>query len=124
MYAEVKKISNNVVSLVSVRDLSQNTLNLEIVTKNKVVEMKMSLENIPIPYMIHLHKQTGDIIYIDLLKETLKVSRLQSSKSNIENQLGKEKVENKAHKRRIKSHKHICWIFIAKETKGLPHINY
>ena len=92
-----EKISNNVVSLVSVRDLSQNTLNLEIATKNKVAEMKMSLENIPIPYMIHLHKQTGDIIYTDLLKETLKVSILQSSKSNIENQLGKEKVENKAH---------------------------
>ena len=59
-----------------VKDHTQNTLNLVIETKNKVSKMTMSLENIHIPNMIHLHKQTCDIIYIDLLKETLKVSRM------------------------------------------------
>ena len=85
LYVEVKKIYSKDLSLVTVRDHTQNTLNLEITTKNKVVEMKMSLEIIPIPDMIHLHKQTGDIIYTDLLNETLKVSRMQSRKSKIEN---------------------------------------
>ena len=85
LYAEVKKNSSKDVSLVTVKDHSQNTLNLEIETKNKVVEMKMSLDNIPILDMIHLHKQTEDIIYTDMLKEILKVSMLQSSKRKIEN---------------------------------------
>ena len=76
LYVELKKISNKDVSLVSVRDHTQNTLNLRIETKNKVPKMRMSLDNIPIPDMIHLHKQTEDIIYIELLKDTLKVSRL------------------------------------------------
>ena len=55
LYADARKISNKDVSLVTVRDRNQNTLNLAIETKNKVVEMRMSLENIPIPDMIHLH---------------------------------------------------------------------
>ena len=62
---------------VTIRDHTQNTLNLEITTKNKVAEMRMNLENIPTPDMIHFHKQVGEVIYSDLLKATLKVSRLQ-----------------------------------------------
>ena len=64
--------------------------------------MKMDLENIPIPDMIHLHKQTRDIIFIDMLKDTLKLSKLQTSKSRIENQLMQEKVENESHESQIK----------------------
>ena len=64
--------------------------------------MKTDLENIPIPDMIHLHKQTRDILFIDMLKDTLKLSKLQTSKSRIENQLKQEKVENEAHKSQIK----------------------
>ena len=66
-------------------------------TKNKVAEMKMNLEKIPIPDMIHMHKQTGDIIYTDLLKATLKVSRMQYSNTKIENHLRQENVENRSH---------------------------
>ena len=64
--------------------------------------MRLNLENIPAPYMIHLHKQAEEVIYSDLLKDTLKVSRLQSTKSKIKNQLRQEKVENKAHQQQIK----------------------
>ena len=53
LYAEVKKMSSKDVSLVTLRDHYKNTLNLSGATTNKVVEMKMSLENIPIPGMIH-----------------------------------------------------------------------
>ena len=52
--------------------------------------------------MIHLHIETGDIIYTDLLKETLQVSKLQSSKKRVENLLRQEKVENKSHQTQIK----------------------
>ena len=64
--------------------------------------MRMNLNNIPATDMIHLHRETCDIIYIDLLKETLQVSKLQSSKKTIENLLKQEKVENKDHKTQIK----------------------
>ena len=43
LYADVRKISSKDVSLVTVRYHTQNTLNLALETKNKVVEMRMSL---------------------------------------------------------------------------------
>ena len=97
LYSEVRKISNRDVSLIFVRDYSQNTLNLALATKNRVTEMNMSLENIPIPDMIYLNKKIGDILFTNRLKATLKLSKLQTSKSRIENQLRQEKVENKSH---------------------------
>ena len=83
LYDDVRKISIKDVSLVTVRDHDQNNLNLAVVTKNKVVEMRMNLENIYVPDMIHIHKKTGEVIYSDLLKAILKVSRLQSTKSKV-----------------------------------------
>ena len=52
--------------------------------------------------MIHLHKQIREVIYSDLLKATLKVSWLQSTKSKVENWLRQERVENKSHQQQIK----------------------
>ena len=100
----MRKISIQDVSLVSVRDYAQNNdMNLALETKNRVVEMKMNLEDIPIPGMIHLHKQTGDILFTDLLKATMRLSKLHINKRKIENHLRQEKVENKAHQTQIKS---------------------
>ena len=45
--------------------------------------------------MIHIHRETGDIIYIYLLKATLQVLKLQSSKRKVGDLLKKEKVEKK-----------------------------
>ena len=56
LYADIRIFFSKDAALVTVRDHVQNTLNLAIVTKKKVVEMRMNLENIPIPDMIHLHK--------------------------------------------------------------------
>ena len=100
--SEVRNICNQDVSLVSVRDYVQNTLNLALAIKNKVVEVKMNLDDIPIPDMIHLHKQTWDILFTHFLKITVELSKLQILKGKIENQLRQEKVENKAHQTQIK----------------------
>ena len=62
----------------------------------------MNLDDIPIPNMVHLHKQTGDILFTHLLKIMLALSKLQTLKGKIENQLRQEKVENKAHQTQIK----------------------
>ena len=97
LYSEVRKISNQDVSLVSVRDYVQNTLNSALASKNRVVEVKMNLNDIPIPDMIHLHKKTGDILFTHLMKFTMELSKLYILEGKIENQLRKEKVENKVH---------------------------
>ena len=76
LYADVRKISNKDVSLVTVRDHTQNTLNLAVATKNRVAVIRLNLENIHVPDMIHLHKQTGEVIYSDFIKVNLKVSML------------------------------------------------
>ena len=102
LYAEVRKLSNHDTSLVTVRDHAKNTLNLAMTTGNKVSEMGMNLKNIPTTDMINLQKQAGDIIYTDLLKATLQVSKLQSSKRKVENLLRWEKVKNKSHQTQIK----------------------
>ena len=43
-------------SLIAIRDQARNTLNLELETNSKVAEIKMDLEDIPIPDMIDFHK--------------------------------------------------------------------
>ena len=68
----------------------------------KVVVMRIKFKNIHVTGMIHLHKKTGAFIYTDLLKETLQVSKLQSSNKRVEYLLRKEKVENKSHQTHIK----------------------
>ena len=83
--------------MVSVSDYIQNTLNLALASKITFAYVKMNLEDIPILDVIHLHKQTRDILFTHLLNITLALSKLQILKVKIENQLRKEKVENKAH---------------------------
>ena len=56
LYVDVRKISSKDVALVTVRDHAQNTLNLAVTSKNKVAEMMINMENIPVPDMILLHK--------------------------------------------------------------------
>ena len=67
----MRKLSNQDVSLVTIRDQTKSTLNFAVTTGNKVAEMRMNLKNIPTTDMIHLHREIGDIIYTDLLKSTL-----------------------------------------------------
>ena len=101
LYSKMRNISNKNVSLVSVRDYAQNTLNLALENRNRVTEVKMNLDDVPILYMIHLHKKTWDILFTDLLKVTLGLLKLQTLKNKIENQLRQEKVENISHQTQI-----------------------
>ena len=54
--AEVRKVCGQEVSLVFVKDHKQYTLNLAIGSRNRVAEMKINLDDVPIPNIIHLHK--------------------------------------------------------------------
>ena len=76
LYDEVRKLSSQDVSLLTVRDQAKDTLNLVLTTGNKVAELRMNLKNISNTDMIHLHQETINIIYTNLLQATLHVSKL------------------------------------------------
>ena len=67
-----------------------------MVSDKKVSEMKVQPDKISVPNNIQLHKQTGDIIYSDLLNSIMKINKLQALVDKMEVQLKHEKVENKA----------------------------
>ena len=86
----------------TIKDHPKNTLNLAFSTKNMISEMRLNLKDIPVPHMIHLHKNNGEVIYTNLLKATLKFSKLQSIVSKLENRLKQENIENKTYRQQIK----------------------
>ena len=102
MLPRVRKLINKKTSLISTRDAERNTQKFVVVSDNKVSEMEVKLDKISVPDKIQLHKQTGDVIYSDLLHATLKVTRLQYLVDKMEIQLKHEKVENKANLIQIK----------------------
>ena len=56
----------------------------------------MNLGNILTTDMIHLNRETSDILNTMLLKATIQVSKMESSKKKTHDLLRKERVENKA----------------------------
>ena len=81
LYEEVRQLPKPDVTLKTVRDHAKDTLILAMTVGNKVSEVNVNLENIPTIYMIHFHREIGDILYTRLLKYTLQVSKLESNKN-------------------------------------------
>ena len=94
LYVDVRKISCKDVPLVTIRDHTHNTLNLAIATENKVVEMRMNLENIHVPDMIHLHKKTREVITLTCLRPLSKFPGYSQPREKIENQIMVASVES------------------------------
>ena len=63
LYEEVRKFPKVDVTLKNLRDHAKDTLSLDMTIGNKVSEVNVNLENIPTTYMIHLHRETGDMIH-------------------------------------------------------------
>ena len=91
----MRSLNNPKTSLISTRDVERNTLKLAMVSDKKVAEMEVILDKISVPDKIQLHKQTGDIIYSDLLHAMVKINKLQVLVDKLEVQLKHEKIENK-----------------------------
>ena len=79
-----------------VRDHVKDTLSLAMTVGNRVFEVNVNLGNIPTTDMIHLNRETSDILNTRLLKATLQMSKLESIKKKTWDLLRKERVENKA----------------------------
>ena len=86
----VRSIGNQKVSLISTWDVERNTLKLAMVSDKKVAEMEVRLDKISVPDKIQLHKQTGDIIYSDLLHAMMKINKLKVLVDKLEVQLKHE----------------------------------
>ena len=50
LYVDVINISSKYVSLFTIKDHAQNTLNLVVTTKNRVAEMRLNLEKLLVPH--------------------------------------------------------------------------
>ena len=64
--------------------------------------MEVKLDKISVANKIQLHKQTGDVIYSNLLHAIMKVNKLQALVDKMEVHLKHEKVENKENMIQIK----------------------
>ena len=62
---------------------------------NKVSEVSVNLSKVPTTDIIHLNKETGDILNARLHKATIQMSKLEEIKTNNLNLLRKVRVENK-----------------------------
>ena len=67
----------------TVSDHATDTLSLAVTMGNKVLEVKVNLENIPTMDIIHLNRETSDILSTILLKATLHMSKMESSKKKM-----------------------------------------
>ena len=89
------------VVLKTVRDHAIDTLSLALAMGNKVSEVSVNLSKVPTTDIIHLNKETGDLLNAILLKATIQMSKLEESKVKNLNILRKVRVENKALKGQI-----------------------
>ena len=71
LYEEVRQFHKPDVTLKTVRDHAKDILSLAMIVGNKVSKMNVNLENVPTTYIIHFHREIGDILYTRLLKSTL-----------------------------------------------------
>ena len=72
----VRNLNNPKTSLIFARDADRNTFKLAMVNDKKMSEMEIQLDKISVPDKIQLHKQTSDIIYLDLLQAMMRVNKL------------------------------------------------
>ena len=72
-----------------------------MVVGNKVFEVNVSLSKVPTFDIIHLNKDTGDILNTILLKATIQLSKSKESKAKTYDLLRKSRVEIKALKAQL-----------------------
>ena len=83
------------------RDHAIDTLNMTLTVSNKVSKVNVNLAKVPTTDIIHLNRETIDILNTRLLKVTLHMSKLDLSKEKTQGLLRKVRVENKALKVQI-----------------------
>ena len=80
------------VALNTVRDHTTDTLTMAMSMGNKMSEDRVNLGQVPTLDIIHLNRETGDILNTKLLKSTLHMSKLDFSKTKTQDLLRKVRV--------------------------------
>ena len=81
LYNEVMQFPYPNVALNTVRDHATDTFILALTMGNKMSEVNVNLAKVPTTDIIHLNRETGDILNARLLKATLQISKLEASKT-------------------------------------------
>ena len=71
-------------------------MNIALVEKEKVVEMKLIMDQISVPDKIHFHRKTSEVFYDDLLQSILSNKKIERKVIKLEEQLKKENAMGKS----------------------------
>ena len=92
--------------MLSTIDVKNNTFNLDVVEPRfkqkkseedyKATHMKIKLDHINVIDKIKLHKQIGEMIFVNLLQTTISNTKLQLNLEKVKHQLNQEKIENRS----------------------------
>ena len=100
---QIKEISNTKVHLQSAREPDTNIWKLLVTSGKKASEVKVSLDQVSLPDKINLHKQSSDIMYVELLQLAINHSKDLAKIDKLELRLKQEKTASKSHLKQIKS---------------------
>lgn len=101
---EVRGISSDKMSLLTVKDPTKNVLNFALTEEEKVIEVKFQISKVNIPDKILFQKQTNEMLYYDLLHMSLNKNKLENKIDRLEKQLKKEKAMSKASQTQVKEY--------------------
>ena len=101
---EVRGISSNKMSLLTVKDPTRNVLNFSLTEEEKVIEVKIQMDKVNIPDKILFRKQTNEMFYYDLLHMYLNKNKLENKVHKLEKQLKKEKAMSRAWQNQVKTY--------------------
>jgi hypothetical protein len=101
---EVRNISSNKMSLLTIKDPTRNVLNFALTEDEKVTEVKIQMDKVNIPNKILFHKQTNEMLYYDLLHMSLNKNKLENKVERLEKQLKKEKAMSRDWQTHVKSY--------------------
>ena len=112
------KPSDDKVSLMTIRDSATDSLKLAVSDKKEVSELHLETNQISIPDKICLHKQTSEVLYADLTKETLTHNKSKKMIVKLEMQLKQEKANSRAWATQLKLSQ--AEIAMVKEQATIP----
>ena len=84
---EVDKLPGQSTSLENFRDPTKGTLNLAMIIGDKVAELKVYPKRVSKTDIINLHQGISDVLYTDVLQDTLQISKLIAGKKRVEEML-------------------------------------
>ncbi len=101
-YPELRKLSGSKVSLVTVGDLEKGSLNLALTDEQKVSQIHLRMDQISVLDKIMFLKQASEVLYVDIMKESLDHHKSLQKISKLEAQLKWEKEANRDWKTKVK----------------------